>query len=39
MKAAIITSLLFVAAVVAQTTAPFYLTSPIVGTTYKAGST
>ncbi|KAL7317778.1 hypothetical protein PS15m_004087 [Mucor circinelloides] len=39
MKAAIIASLLFVAAVVAQTTAPFYLTSPIVGTTYKAGST
>ncbi|KAF1803044.1 hypothetical protein V8B55DRAFT_1502016 [Mucor lusitanicus] len=39
MKAAIITSLLFIAAVVAQTTAPFYLTSPIVGTTYKAGST
>ncbi|KAG2207656.1 hypothetical protein INT46_005067 [Mucor plumbeus] len=41
MKAAIITSFLafFIAAIVAQTTAPFYLTSPIVGTTYKAGST
>ncbi|CEP16134.1 hypothetical protein [Parasitella parasitica] len=41
MKATAITYFLalFIAAVVAQTTAPFYLTNPIVGTTYKAGST
>ncbi|KAI8647378.1 hypothetical protein BD408DRAFT_479184 [Parasitella parasitica] len=41
MKATVITSFiaLFIATAVAQTTAPFYLTSPIVGTSYKAGST
>lgn len=41
MKAAFITAFfaLFVSFVVAQSSTPFYVTSPIVGTSYKAGST